>query len=294
MNPQNLIYYISFLSFPTLILFSFLLKKAFKNNYKKRKIIRIIIILLNLIFIEARFIEPNIIKIKKTEIKSSFDLKVALISDMHLWVRKNKNFLERVVNKINNEHIDVVIIAWDFTYYPEKDKMYDIFSPLKNLKVPIYAILWNHDVEKPWPKIRNELEVALKESWVNLINNETLKFRDINIVWLWELWNNEADVSILNKFKKEDKVLTIIHNPDLTDNFKNENSDVTLAGHTHWWQIRIPYLYKKVIPTIWDYDKWIYYKKDTTLFISPWLWEIWLPMRFLNPPEIDILEIKSK
>lgn len=303
MNPQNIIYYISFLSFPTLIWFYFLLKKALKNNYKKRKLFFIALIILNLFFIEARFIEPNLITVKKTEIKSSFDLNIALISDIHLWVFKGENFLKRVVEKINKENIDIVIISWDFTYHPNENEIYDLLSPLKEIKVPIYAILWNHDNSKSisdefilWWKysfVRPELEEALKKIWINLLNNESLKFRDINIVWIWELYSNEADVEILSKLKKEDKVLTIIHNPDVSDLFVNENSDITLAWHTHWWQIRIPYLYKKIIPTVWDYDKWIYYKKNTTLFISSWLWEIWLPMRFLNPPEIDILKITN-
>ena len=287
MNYPEIIYYLSFLSFITLIYF-------IKRLIKKKNALIILLIILNILFIYSRFIETQFINLEKTKITSNFNVNIALISDLHLWVWKNKDFLERVVEKINKENVDLVIIAWDFTFFPDKNDFNNILSPLKNLKVPIYAILWNHDVEKPWPKIRDELTFALKNIWVNLLNNEYLKFKDINIVWIWELWNNEAKTEILNKFSENDNVITIIHNPDILDNFTNKNSDLTLAWHTHWWQIRIPFLYKDVIPTVWNYDKWIYYKDKTILYISSWLWEVWLPMRFLNPPQIDILEVKKK
>jgi predicted MPP superfamily phosphohydrolase len=83
-----------------------------------------------------------------------------------------------------------------------------------------------------------------------------------------------------------------MHNPDSLEKFPESISDLALAGHTHGWQIRIPILYKKVIPTLWSYDKWYTQEKKSKLFITSGLWEVWLPMRFLNPPVIDVINLK--
>jgi hypothetical protein len=92
-----------------------------------------------------------------------------------------------------------------------------------------------------------------------------------------------------NKYQKLWK--TILY-PDTTLKYKNNLVDLTLCWHTHWGQIKIPYLYKKVIPTKWIFDEWLTMEKNTQLFVTSWLWIIGLPFRFLNPPVIDILEIK--
>jgi len=61
---------------------------------------------------------------------------------------------------------------------------------------------------------------------------------------------------------------------------------LTLAGHTHGGQIRIPYLYKKVIPVRGDvlWDQGLYSFKNEKVFVTSGIGEIGLPMRFLIPP----------
>jgi uncharacterized protein len=58
----------------------------------------------------------------------------------------------------------MVFIAGDLTYRPpiDVDQMEELFQPLADLRVPIYMVLGNHDVEKPGPKLRTELVQALQ------------------------------------------------------------------------------------------------------------------------------------
>ena len=68
-----------------------------------------------------------------------------------------------------------------------------------------------------------------------------------------------------------------------------------LAGHTHGGQIRIPLLYKHMIPTRWPFDKGLYIYPSRTggrlVYVTPGTGMVGLPMRFLMPPRIDILTV---
>lgn len=289
------IFYLSFLVFPFLILLIFRLKNI-------NKFVKIIWIIISLLFIDARFIEPNIILIKNTSINiwlNNLDkkIKIALISDIHLGIYKKQNFLEKAVKKINKiENLDYIFIAWDITYFDKSDTSENInldilFKPFEKINKPVYWVLWNHDVELPWPNIRENLVNTFNKFWLNHLNNNTVKLDWFTLVWLWSFLNNEDNTSILNRFSKEDKVIVLTHNPDTISKYTNK-IDLTLAWHTHWWQIKIPFLYKYVIPTRWDFDEWLTREINTQLFITSWLWVVWLPMRFLNPPVIDVLEIE--
>lgn len=290
------IFYLSFLVFPFIILLFFKWKNWKKFNILQ-KIIFVIFILLSLIFIDSRFIEPNYISVENTKINIWIEekVKIALISDIHLWIYKKWDFLEKIVKKINKiENLDYIFIAWDLTYFQNNQKNFELeklFFSIKKINKPVYWVLGNHDVQIPWPKIREKLKKTLDNFWVNYLNNQIVKLKWFKLFWLWSNRNNEDAISLLDNKKPWEKFVVLTHNPDTILKYKNFNADLTLCGHTHWWQIKIPFLYKFFIPTNWDFDEWLTQEKYTKLFITSGVWVIWLPFRFLNPPVIDVLEI---
>lgn len=64
-----------------------------------------------------------------------------------------------------------------------------------------------------------------------------------------------------------------------------------MAGHTHGGQLRIPFLYKKAIPTEGDFDRGLSQEDTTLLFTTAGVGETALPMRLFNPPCIDVLRL---
>lgn len=251
-------------------------------------------IFLLVFFIYARFIEPKTLFVNHHKIETGFKAKYALIADIHLGIYNNASILEKTVEKINNEKVDAVLIAGDFTYEPQFSDMKELFASLSKIKVPIYAVLGNHDCERPGPSIRDELEEILTTLGVHVITNKVIELNGITIVGLGSLWARDNKTEILDRYTQEDNVVVLTHNPDTTlDYMPHHHPDLTLAGHTHGGQVRIPYLYKNVIPVRGDvlWDKGLYEFKDEKVFVTSGIGEIGLPLRFLIPPVVDVLEL---
>lgn len=287
-----LLLYWSYLVFPFLfyLFYRLIKKKKFSKPW-------VIFFILSIFFIYIRFVEPNIIIIKEEKIEVWFKANFVLISDLHLWFFKNKYFLQRIIDKINKiEDIDAVLIPWDFLYNlsPNTD-LNKIFSPFKNLKIPVYATLWNHDSWFPWPYMKDKLLIALKNNNVNLLENKAMRLRNKNVIllWLWDYVEWEDHVSLLKDFKKQNNLVVITHTPDTVIYYEvNDNADLTVTWHTHWWQVRVPFLYKHIIPCKWDFDEGFYTLFWNKIFVSSWLWEVWLPMRLAIPPTIYKLSLE--
>lgn len=295
---HSLIFYFSYLSFPFLLFLIYILVKKRKSLKSKFKLLTtIFLILITLSFIYARFIERNLITTKTTDIEVGFNAKIVVISDIHLGVYKDDKFLEKVVEKINEiENVDAVLIPGDFTYYPPENlqNLEELFYPLKDLKVPTYGILGNHDDERPGPPIQEELKKALENNNVIFLENtsDILKNKNIKILGLGDNFAEKDDVTQINNFSKSDNLIVMTHNPDTTLNYTNSIPDLTITGHTHGGQIRLPYFYKKAIPCDGDFDRNLTETNHGKLFISTGIGEVGLPMRLGVPPVIDVLELK--
>lgn len=274
------IYYGSWLVFPLLFWF---LKKRW-----------ILLSLLSILFIYARFIEPQLIFSNHYKIHTGFKAKFALISDIHLGIYNDQTLLERTLKKVKDAKVEALLIAGDLTYEPQFSNLKKLFSSFATLDIPIYAVLGNHDCQKPGPNIRKKLEKVLSDLGIQVITNKAIKHKEITILGLGSHWARDDEISLLDKYSKEDNLIVLTHNPDTTlDYQKNHYPDLTLAGHTHGGQVRIPWLYKKMIPVRGDilWDQGLYTLGNTKVFVSSGIGEIGLPLRFLIPPSIDILEL---
>lgn len=283
---KECIYFGSFLVFPFLLALFWYRKKIHIAAL-------IILIILSGAFIWSRFIEPQMIIVRQHTIDVGFKSRVVLIADIHLGVYKNAHFLERAVEIINKENPDYVMIAGDFTYEPKKGELAELFAPLSKLTMPVYAVLGNHDVERPGTPVRDELKEALESKGVHFLNNQGANVKNFTLLALGDNWSHEDDVKLLNTYSEKDNVVVLTHNPDTILAYTNNNADVTLTGHTHCGQIRIPWLYKKVIPTEGLFDKGLTQEERTKLYITCGLGEVGLPMRLFNPPVVDVLNFNE-
>lgn len=210
---------------------------------------------------------------------------------------KDRRFLQRVVNTINRrDDIDYVMIPGDFTFEPTaKQRFMELFEPLGDLHATTIAVLGNHDIQVPGPDVREDLIDTLVMQEVIFLQNDVIELSGFYLVGLGEHMGGEDDVRMLDQFSQRDTVVVLAHNPDTTLNYRNNNADLTIVGHTHCGQIRPPFLYplirRRYLPVDGDFDCGLTEEQRTMLFITRGVGEVLLPMRFFAPPTIDILHL---
>ena len=91
--------------------------------------------------IYARFVEPNLLIVKESHIKTGYKLKIALISDMHYGLYSTTGQMQRLVNKLNSLEVDAIVVAGDWTYEPPKKfSLIQQLAPFKQLQHPVYSV----------------------------------------------------------------------------------------------------------------------------------------------------------
>ncbi|MFA4942707.1 MAG: metallophosphoesterase [Patescibacteria group bacterium] len=288
----SLMFYLSYLAFPILILLVYL-------AYKKRRSFYWVLAFFILLFIYTRFVEPNIIRIDREKIDlggGGNGLKVIVAADLHMGVFSSRRDLKRIVDKINKLDGDLVVIPGDLVFRLPVEK-FSVFSELKNIRLPLALVLGNHDCGQPvGVDVSSELTTSLADSGIVVLDNKVKDFefrgKQVRLVGLSDYYNDDANFMLLRKNNPEQFLLSLTHNPDLAYQYPtNSQADITISGHTHGGQIRLPWVYKLVIPSDYFFDAGLYQVGNYPVFVSSGLGVVGLPMRFFRFPEINVLEL---
>ena len=249
-------------------------------------------------FVWMRFVEPNWITRQETAIAIGAPARIVLLSDLHLGAYKGADFVERTVEHINAERADCVLIAGDFLYAPRLP-LEPLFAPLKGIKLPVYAVLGNHDRNEFGPSLTEAREIelvdqALQRAGVRLIENQIVNCGGVAVTGIGDRWSGREDARVARAYKGAKPLVALTHNPDTAPDLNAPAIKLVLAGHTHGGQIRIPWLYKKVLPVSGPFDAGLHAPLklgDPPVFVTTGLGETALPMRLFNPPVIDVLQL---
>ncbi|WP_175485489.1 metallophosphoesterase [Pseudoxanthomonas sp. GM95] len=251
----------------------------------------------NLLFLWARFIEPNLIVVRHTALAGTgASARIALIGDPHVGMFKDAAFLERVVARANALNVDAVLLAGDLTYEPQGQSLDALLAPLARLKAPAYAVLGNHDQGKPGPDIDIALRRTLACHGVQVIEGRAVKLKGFQLAGLGDRWAGKDDPAILATLPADAPTLVLAHNPDSAERLQPAPHLLMLAGHTHGGQMRIPFLYRHVLPVQYGFDRgeqWLDRPQGTIrVFTTAGVGESGLPLRLFNPPVIDVLDLQ--
>lgn len=293
---HTIINYLSYLPIPLFLVLVFLVIKNRKKIFSNLLLLlgSILVFFALLILIYARVVEPNLLQVNHSNIEVGFKGRIVLISDIHVGAFSNQKFLKKVVDEINRiEDVDVVVLAGDITYYPRED-LTKLLSPLKDLKYPVLAVFGNHDTGHPGPILKKPIANAFEELGVTLLENEGVKVDGSGIAFFGfgEFWDDRVDIEKWETFYSSNKnAIAIAHNPDTVYEYGDIIPSLTLSGHTHGGQIRLPLIYEYFIPTYYDFDEGFYNTPKGDVFVSSGLGMTGLPFRLGVSPVIDVINL---
>ncbi len=260
-------------------------------KYKVPFYISIIICLLRIIFWVYSGTQKKIVTLEIVNEKIQEDMDIVFISDLHINIFQNKNYIKNIVKKISTINPDLILIWWDIVDSPEKHYK-KAFLEFNNIDIPIFATLGNHD--NFWEK--DIILDLLKNIKITTLRNEQINFKNIWIIGIddksYRLWKNLDDIlgeiEIKNNWKFN---ILISHQPQHLTKIKDYYIDLQLAGHTHKGQF---------VPISWivwifnDYKYGKYILENQTAFVSQWVWNRWAPIRVWTSSEIVLIKLRKE
>jgi len=254
---------------------------------KSKKKIGLVIIAVSLLISLYAIINARFPEVHAETINFPANLKIVHLSDVHIGTVNSENYLRNIVEKTNELNPDVVLITGDLVDGSAKITP-EMLSPLKELKAPVYFTTGNHESYEGL----SEVLPIIKNTGVNIIDNEVVDFQGIQIVGVSYHMvpeHLEQELSKLNLDKNKPTVL-MYHEPRDSEVANKFGVDLMLSGHTHNGQL-FPFnlFVLMVYPKIYG----VYDIGDMILRVSSGTGTWGPPMRLGSNNEITFLDLKK-
>lgn len=273
------------------------------------KILIILLLFILIIFLYAKYIGTMGFITKEYAIYSdnlptSFDgLKIVHFSDLHYGRAIDEEKVNDIIKEINFINPDIVVFTGDLIDkdIDVTDDMYDFLTKSLNdinVKYAKYAVLGNHDYYgmNKVIKVFNDSDFVYLENEYEFITSPNGE--KIFISGIGNVTRHLDDVDTAMDYDNNDSAsyqITLVHEPDITDEIINNNVDLILAGHSHNGQLRLPLV--GAIYTPYGAKKYYdeYYKIDNTdIYISSGIGVSGINLRLFNKPSINFYRINKR
>jgi len=276
-------------------------KEKKKEKSKMKIIIIVILLLIAITFIYMRFIATSGFIIKEFNVTSEklpkgFNgVKVIHLSDIH-YASVGEAKLNKAVEEVNTMKPDIIVFTGDL--YDEfsnltEDMENKIINALSKLNAPLgkYAVSGNHDY-----KYDRFTDIITKSGFTYLENETKLIYYNdetpIEIIGYPD--EREAkpnyDIELSDFFK-----IALIHEGDSWEHIKDKGIDLTLAGHSHGGQIRLPFIGCLIkVDGGKKYCEEHYTNNDSELYVNFGLGETEFKLRSFNKPSINMYRLYTK
>jgi predicted MPP superfamily phosphohydrolase len=276
-------------------------KEKKKEKSKMKIIIIVILLLIAITFVYMRFIATSGFIIKEFNVTSEklpkgFNgVKVIHLSDIH-YASVGEAKLNKAVEEVNTMKPDIIVFTGDL--YDEfsnltEDMENKIINALSKLNAPLgkYAVSGNHDY-----KYDRFTDIITKSGFTYLENETKLIYYNdetpIEIIGYPDEReaNPNYDLELSDYFK-----IALIHEGDSWEHIKDKGIDLTLAGHSHGGQVRLPFIGCLIkVDGGKKYCEEHYTNNNSELYVNFGLGETEFKLRSFNKPSINMYRLYTK
>lgn len=255
----------------------------------------------------AFWIEPSALSVVEERIALEWparSLRVAVLTDLHVGSPFNGIAkLRAAVDATNAARPDLVCILGDLViqgvlggrFVPPED----IADELHRLNAPAgtVAVLGNHDGWLDHDRVRD----ALARNGIRVVEETAVRLdTPAGPVWVAgvsDLWTGRHDLAAALSAVTSDRepLLLLTHNPDMFPLIPARVT-LTLAGHTHGGQVRLPFIGRPIVPSRFGqrYAAGQIVEAGRHLFVATGVGTSIVPVRFRVPPAVTILTLSPQ
>ena len=246
----------------------------------------------------AFLVEPKMLVVQKYKISvpKLKGLKVVFMSDFHVGPNDEER-LKKIVKKANEQNADLVLLGGDFVNGHKGNHSLPIEIIAKNLgelkaQLGIVSVLGNHD----WFVFGEKISAELAKNNITVLRdeNKALSFNGLK----FHVAGLEDPVTQRFNIEKaldgvKNPVILLTHTPDVYPQISNA-VDITLAGHTHGGQVKVPFFGAILVPSKFGrrYAEGFFNEDNKKMIVTKGLGTSLLPMRFNCPPEIVVIDFE--
>ncbi len=233
-------------------------------------------------------------------------IRITFISDLHERCYGENN--SKLIEHIGSTQPDIIIIGGDTvdTFGAVGGAYVPLFEALPDI-APTFMVMGNHEYSA-----RRETELAgvAENAGIRLLEDSCaeidIRGDVINIIGMDD-YNRENIISNtmaerfdavpVSDFNRRFNIL-VSHRPVEMNAIAERGIDLMLSGHMHGGQMRLPFVggvftpsSKRLFP---KYDMGLFGIKNMDLIVSSGLGASTIPLRYMNRPEITVIDLTDK
>lgn len=168
--------------------------------------------------------------------KAGKDLRVVMLSDIHIDSAKKEGYVAKMVQKVNALNPDIVLLPGD-TFDDQDirvlDKEKDTLKSIKT-KYGVFAVLGNHEY---YSGNLDQMLRIFKEANITMLRDEVYETPGFYIVGREDASQKRQPLEDISQgVNKSRPIILLDHQPVALEEAKNSGVDLMLSGHTHLGQ----------------------------------------------------------
>lgn len=234
---------------------------------------------------------PEIFRIKVDQGHFDRPLRIAQISDLHIGGLIGRDFVRDIVEKVNQERVDLVAITGDLID-TRIEKNRDAVEELLGLqsRYGTFYVVGNHEYFHGIEAILD----YLRQTPIHVLENSSIAMEGFHIVGLYDLFGKRYGAFEPDSAKAfagipaHEPTLLLMHQPRGIYDLKPYHPSLILSGHTHGGQL---WPFGKLVGLVQPYIKGLHLLGErSAIYVNRGVGYWGPPMRIGAQAEITIIE----